>query len=306
MLAPIVLFVYNRFKHTKLTVEALARNCLAKDSALYIFSDGPKIQSEDQDILQIREYIKSIGDKNWFKNVIITEQEKNRGLANSVIEGVSKVIAQFGSVIVVEDDIVTSPYFLSYMNQALDYYADNPQIWSISGYTFPMKSLKKYDKDVCLSYRACRWGWGTWRDRWESIDWDIPDYQEFRANKMEVRRFERGGRDLSSMLESQRQGLTDSWAIRWCYWQSKRDALTIYPRISLVKNIGYDGSGTHEGNEDVFGNFVIEDQRRSYQLSGIKLNNKIINEFYETYSATLGFRIKKKIRKILGREKRFL
>lgn len=297
MLAPIILFVYNREEHTRKTLEALKMNFLAKESILYIFSDGAKTEKDQEKVWSVRSLVKKYSS-DFFETHIV-EADKNQGLAASVISGVSKVIEGYGKVIVVEDDIVTSPYFLTYMNEALNYYADNKKIWSISGYTMPMRSLRKYKKDVFLSYRASSWGWGTWLDRWQIIDWEISDYNEFRINKERICKFERGGKDLPCMLEDQRQGKIDSWAIRWCYWQSKCDMLTIYPRVSLVQNIGYDGSGTHGGNEEVFGNCRVAREAKRYDFSDVELDRKITREFYEIYSATLWFRIKKKIRKIL-------
>lgn len=297
MLAPIVLFVYNREDHTRRTLETLKKNLGAKESRLYIFSDGAKTEKENENVLRVRKLIREYeGD---FLETHIIEAERNQGLAASVISGVSKVIKEYGKVIVLEDDIITTPYFLSYMNQALDFYEQDGRIWSISGYTLPMRSLEKYQKDVFLSYRASSWGWGTWKERWEPIDWELSDYSDYKKDKERIRRFERGGRDLPLMLESQRQGQIDSWAVRWCYWQSKNDMLTVYPRISLVQNIGYDGSGTHGGNEEVFGNCKIEGKEKIYNLSEAELNRKIVKEFYEIYSATLWFRVKKKLRKIL-------
>jgi hypothetical protein len=302
MLSPIILFIYNREKHTRKTLEALKSNYLAKKSKLFIFADGAKTNGDIEKVQKTRKVIEEY--KDAFLDTQIIKADRNKGLANSVISGVSKVIEEYGRAIVIEDDIVTSPYFLMYMNQALDYYEDNKKIWSISGYTPPMKSLQKYDKDIFLSYRACSWGWGTWKDRWEQIDWNISDYKEFKLDKKRVQLFARGGRDLPQMLESQRKGLIDSWAIRWCYWQSKSDTFTVYPRVSLVRNIGCDGSGTHDGDEDVFCNLAIEEEEKHYRLSEIELDRKITKEFYEIYSATLWFRIKKKIKKILKSKKR--
>lgn len=297
MLVPIVLFAYNREAHTRKALEALKKNWGAKDSKLYIFSDGPKTEKDSVEVLQVRKLLRKYMDD--FLEVCIIEAEKNQGLANSVIKGVSKIINQYGKVIVVEDDIITTPYFLSYMNQALAYYEQDQRIWSISGYVLPMRSLEKYEKNVFLSYRASSWGWGTWKDRWESIDWELPDYDDYIVDKKRIQQFERGGKDLPLMLESQRQGKIDSWAVRWCYWQSRQNMLTVYPRTSLVQNIGYDGSGTHGGNEEVFGNCKTEEIKKEYDFSTAELNSRIVKEFYEIYSATLWFRVKKKLRKIL-------
>ena len=132
-------------------------------------------------------------------------------------------------------------------------------------------------------------------------DWALPDYQEYKASRHRIRQFERGGRDLPIMLDYQREGKIDSWAVRWCYWQSKYDMLTVYPRLSLVQNIGYDGSGTHGSNEEVFGNSNTEKKEKEYDFQDMEINKKITKEFYEIYSATLWFRIKKKLRKIFRR-----
>ena len=177
MLAPIVLFVYNRLDHTQGVIETLSKNLLAKESELYVFSDAAKSENGLGKVNEVREYIRDDAWHGNFKEVTIIEAEKNKGLANSVIGGVTKIIHEYGKVIVVEDDLILSPYFLNYMNDALDYYQDDEKIWSISGYSFPMKSLKKYPHDIFYSYRGCSWGWATWNDRWNLVDWEVKDYQ---------------------------------------------------------------------------------------------------------------------------------
>ena len=302
MLAPIILFVYNRFSHTKQTLDALKQNTLAKQSQIFVFSDGPKNQEDSEKVGRVRKLINHY--QNAFATMEVVCAVRNQGLANSVIAGVSQIIRRTDKVIVLEDDLVTSPYFLSYMNQVLDYYEDNPAIWSVSGYTPPLRCLQKYDRDVYLAYRGCSWGWGTWKDRWDTVDWALPDYLSFRTDKKQIRNFERGGKDLPLMLERQMNGRLDSWAVRWCYWQSKYDMLTVYPTISLLDNIGCDGSGTHDTNADVYGARQTERREKNYDLSGIKIEKKIVKEFYETYSATLSFRIRKKLQKLSGKRTR--
>ena len=299
MLAPVVLFVYNREEHTRMTLEALKKNALAGESKLFIFSDGARTEKDAVKVEKVRKLLKNCQEENVFREVVVTEAERNQGLAASVITGVTKVISEYGKAIVLEDDIVTAPDFLSYMNQALEYYEKDSRIWSVSGYTMPLESLQKYKKDVFLSYRASSWGWGRWKDRWELIDWEISDFPEFRKDKKRIRMFCRGGKDLYPMLIRQQAGELDSWAVRWCYWQSKCNMLTVYPKDSLVQNIGCDGSGTHEGNADIFSSGISEKEKKIFQFSGIELNKKIIREFYNIYSATLWFRIKNKVRKLV-------
>lgn len=294
-LAPIVLFVYNRPKHTQRTINALKRNDLAKESELFIFSDGEKNQEDKQKVQEVRGIIKN---SNGFKNIEIYESKINKGLANSVIDGVTKIINEYGRVIVLEDDLITSKIFLNYMNEALNFYEDNKNIWSISGYNLPIKIPEDYDCDVYLAYRANSWGWGTWKDRWINIDWEIKDFDEFIYDKSKQKLFNRGGSDMSRMLKNQMNGQIDSWAIRWCYNQFKANSYTIYPVKSKVKNIGMDGSGEHCGFSDKY-DVTLDDEDYDVEFSReLELNNEILQNFKQHYAHKTFF---KKIREILIR-----
>jgi hypothetical protein len=247
LLAPVVLFVYARPEHTKQTIEALAQNVLAKDTEVFIYSDAAKKDDTVDKVRMVREYIETLSQRQWFKSVNITKSETNKGLANSIISGVSEIIDQYRKVIVLEDDLVSSKDFLQYMNDALNFYENVEKIWSISGYTFNIDFPKDYKSEVYLSYRGCSWGWATWKDRWKKVDWEVSDYDQFKIDKKARKKFNRGGRDLANMLDMQMEGKIDSWAIRWCYAQYKMGMLTVYPVTSRIKNIGLDGSGTHSG-----------------------------------------------------------
>jgi len=244
-LAPVVLFVYNRPDHTASIVEALARNSLANHSELFIFSDGPKDDEDMKKISAVRVFLDSLERREWFKTIRIHRRDKNIGLANSIINGVTSVINQYHKVIVLEDDLITSADFLTYMNEALEYYRDAQEIWSISASTYLLKLPKDYKHDIYVTTRGCSCGWGTWKDRWESVDWDVKDFTDFKKNRSLRARINRGGLDMAHMLEMQMEGKIDSWAIRWCYAQAKQGRLTVYPVKSRIKNIGFDGSGTH-------------------------------------------------------------
>ena len=247
MLAPIILFVYNRPEHTRKTVEALQKNELASESILYVFADGAKpnaTQEQLAKINEVREYIESI---NGFKKVHIEISEKNKGLANSVIAGVTKIIEEYGRVIVVEDDIVTHPFFLRFMNDCLDTYEKRQDIYMIGGYnqnfTFPWW----YKKDVYLTWRSCSWGWATWKNRWDNADWEVKGYEEMLNDKSLQQLFNRGGDDNFPMLKCQMEGKCDSWCIRWDYCMFKNNAFCVAPRKTLVNNCGIDGTGVHCG-----------------------------------------------------------
>lgn len=242
--APIILFVYNRLDHTRQTVEALAQNTLADQSELFIFADAPRTPA-DPAVAAVRDYIKTI---RGFKNVQVVARQHSYGLAKSIISGVTEVLKEYGRCIVVEDDLVSSPYFLEYMNHFLEFYKKDPKVFSVTGYNFPKDRMafpKSYKYSVYFNYRCMSWSWATWLERWEKVDWAVRDYKEFMSDLQAQGRFNRGGADLTGMLNNQQLGKINSWAIRWCYAHYKNDAYCLYPVDSLIKNIGFDGSGTH-------------------------------------------------------------
>ncbi|HTY12893.1 MAG TPA: sugar transferase [Candidatus Omnitrophota bacterium] len=250
-LAPVVLFVYNRSVHTGKTLEALAENPDAERSVLYIYADGPKpgiSQAGLENIGRVRELIRS---RKWCGEVKVIERDRNLGLASSVISGVTEVIGRHGKAIVLEDDIVTSSYFLRFMNGALDGYESDKRIMSIGAYNYPKKLLKMpvdYRHDLFLSHRNTSWGWATWKDRWEMVDWELKDRRIILNDNEAKARLNRGGDDLFDMLKDQLTGKIDSWAIRFCYAHSVNGKYALLPVRSLVNNIGSDGTGTHRGN----------------------------------------------------------
>ncbi len=242
LLAPVALFVYNRLEHTRRTVEALRANDLARQSDLFVFADGPKNESVAPAVEAVRKFIRTI---DGFKSVTIIERERNLGLSKSVISGVTQLCNEYGRAIAVEDDVVTTPDFLAFMNGALQRYVDEPRIFSVSGFNFSLKVPKDYAYDAYCTYRSMSWGWGTWRDRWEKTDWSVSGYASFSRDKNQQQLFNRGGEDLSSMLALQMAGKIDSWSIRWDYVHFKHNALALLPVISRVCNIGFDGTGIH-------------------------------------------------------------
>ncbi|THB66153.1 MAG: glycosyltransferase [Gammaproteobacteria bacterium] len=245
MTAPIVLFVYNRPDHTKKTIEALSNNKASSDSNLFIFSDGPKTISDKVAVDEVRNCLKNI---TGFKSVNIIERAENIGLANNVIQGVTEIVQTYGKVIVLEDDIVASPVFIEYMNSLLSNFESRTDIFSVTGYNFPSTTMKipnNYKEDLYLSYRAMSWGWGTWKDRWQKVDWNVRDFQTLKNDKIKINQFNKGGDDLFPMLQRQMLGEINSWAIRFCYAHFVNKSYCIYPVKPYVKNIGFDGSGVH-------------------------------------------------------------
>ncbi|MBZ6527596.1 sugar transferase [Aerococcaceae bacterium DSM 111021] len=303
MLAPVVLFVYNRPEHTKKTIEALSKNTLAKETVLYIFSDGKKEEDNSDNVEKTRAYIKSGKDLSVFKKVIISESQTNKGLAKSIIIGVTQVLNEYQKAIVMEDDLISHPKFLSFMNAALNEYERSDDIWSISGYTIPIKIPEDYQKDIFITPRGSSWGWGTWKNEWDLVDWQVKDYAEFKHDRAKRHKFNRGGRDLTYLLDDQMNGKVDSWAIRWYYAQFVHNKYTIYPVNSFIKNIGLDGTGTHSGKNR---KYRVEFSESTEQFNDMKFNleypefdEKILKRFRKYYLSYKGF-IYRKIKHLIG------
>jgi len=241
-LAPIILFVYNRREHTKKTLEALKINELASDSLLFIFSDGSKNENDKKSVDEVRNYVSTI---SGFKGINIILRENNLGLADSVISGVTEVIEKFGKAIVLEDDILTSPYFLKFMNEALEFYKSDKRIYSISGYNFPIKIPESYQHQVLISPRPSSWGWATWKDRWENAEWEPENALNIKDKKIVKSLMDKAGKDLAPMLLKSIERKIGSWAVKWAFTHLQNDAYCLYPTKSFVKNIGTDSSGTN-------------------------------------------------------------
>lgn len=241
-IAPIILFAFNRPDALKNTIQSLLQNEEAKDSDLYIFVDGPRPNKfgEEKKVKDVQEFVKSI---EGFKSLFYTFSKENKGLGNSVITGVNQIINQYGRAIVLEDDLVLAKNFLSYMNQGLDRYEKEVKVFSICGYTNKVKIPHEYEYDSYFCTRSSSWGWGTWADRWNSVDWELRDWKRY--SKM-ARAFNKwGGSDCFKLLRSVKDGQGNSWAIRFCFSQFLQDKLSLFPTVSKVKNDGFDGQGTN-------------------------------------------------------------
>jgi GT2 family glycosyltransferase len=269
-LAPIVLFVYNRPQHARKTLEALALNKLADRSVLYIFSDGPKEDAGSEIVSNIIEVRKVIHEKNWCGKVYIIESGLNKGLVSSIIEGVTEIVNKHGRVIVLEDDLITSPFFLTYMNDALLTYRDFGNVYSVNGYMFPVETDKT--ESVLLPYISS-WGWGTWKEKWAVFDIKMPFKDLIKENMFLKSRFNLGDYPFASMLDYEES----SWAICWYYSVFIRNGLGVFPTASLIYNTGFDGSGIH------FSEKVNVVQVLTKQDIVLKTGNSIDLDFFGKY-----------------------
>lgn len=263
--APIVLFVYSRLHHTQKTVEALSNNSLAKDSDLIIYSDSSSGPDFHGRVEEVRAYLKCI---TGFRSVVIRYRPYNFGLSKSIVDGVTEVLKHHNSLIVLEDDLVTSPYFLSYMNEALEKYRDNDHVISIHGYIYPVKGV--LPEAFFLRGADC-WGWATWRRGWALFNPDGQHlYNELKQQDL-INQFDFNNTyPFSKMLQEQIKGSNDSWAVRWYASAFLENKLTLYPGKSLVRNIGNDGGGTHCDST------MAWDVELS--LSPISLNSLVVDE----------------------------
>lgn len=308
MTAPIALFVYNRPKHTSKVIEALRQDILAKQSVLYVFADGAKANATVEQREQICQVRDVIGQIEGFKEVHLVFSDVNKGCAKSIIDGVSYVVKKHGRVIVVEDDIITIPLFLQYMNDAMDFYANDRRIWSVGGMNIDIHLPEKYTKkhDLYLVHRGCSWGWGTWADRWMNIDWKVKDAEQFFTSKRKMRKFDRGGEGMTQMLRDQLDGKIDAWDIIWDYHVFKHNGYGIRPIKSFTRNIGMDGSGTHYNNDNPSDPqaplFDPEYDTIRFQKN-LKPSREVQRLFYNYWSSEeklfLSTRIKRKLKRML-------
>lgn len=287
-LAPIVVFVYNRPEHTKKTLLSLAGNALAGDSPLIIYSDAPKIEAHEARVLEVRDFISHL---SGFKSIEVIYQTQNQGLSKSIVAGVTAVVNHYGKAIVLEDDLVSSPFFLDFMNEGLTRYSQDEKVYAISGYNYPLKA--NLPSSYFIRGADC-WGWGTWKRAWDQFN---PDGQ-FLLDELKRRKLKRAfnlnnSYDYIQMLAHQIQAKNDSWAIRWHASVFLNDGLTLFPNPSLIQNIGMDGSGVHGDVSDSF-NAPFSDQPVLISDGPIvELSDgvKALSRFWKRRHATLWTRI---------------
>lgn len=287
-LAPIVLFAYDRPDHLMQTLDALSKNIYASDSILYVFVDGPKNNASVDVLLRIKNVQKIVQQIKGFARLEYHFSDQNIGCRDSIIQGISYVLKKHESVIVMEDDIITSPAFLSYMNSALHYYANRPSVFSISGHSHSPNKFQvpaDYVYDVFASPRVFNWGWGTWANRWFTTDWSMQYYDSFMKHPYEQLAFNRSGDDMVRMLIDERNGCSSAWDIQFTFHHFRNHAVSIVPCISYTYNIGLDGSGTHCYNSNVqhgCHEFINSNMSPKF-LDVLYLDSRIMNRLYSAF-----------------------
>lgn len=237
--APIALFVFRRPEHTRRALDALARNGAFDHSPLHVFCDAARSPADAAAVERTRQVVRDFPHPD--KHVV--EAPRNRGLANSIVDGVTALCAEHGRVIVIEDDLLVSPHFLDYMNRALDRHADDERVMQVSGHMFP---IAPPDADAVLLPMTTSWGWATWQRAWQRFDRGAAGVAGLRGSAWARYRFDLDGSfPYFAMLRRQLAGRSDSWAILWYLTVFAAAGRVLFPRQSLVENIGFDGSGTH-------------------------------------------------------------
>ena len=244
-LAPIALFTFKRPEHTRRTLESLALNPEFAESPLFIYCDGARSEAESAQVEETRRLVRS-----WqHPNKTIIERDRNWGLANSIIAGVTDLCESHGRVIVVEDDLFVSPVFINYLNTALEHYANEPSVMQVSAYMFPVSILASYDT-VMLPFTASL-GWATWSRAWKHFDPNMTGYEKLKIDRVLRRKFDMDGAyPYFRMLKRQSEGKVDSWAIRWYLSVFLQNGLVVFPRHTLVRHDGYDDTATHATRQD--------------------------------------------------------
>lgn len=296
-LAPIVLFVYKRPWHTKKTIEALKKNVLSSKSELFVYCDAPRNEFDEEKVAEVRKYIKTI---EGFKNVVIIKREKNWGLANSIIDGVTTIINQYGKIIVLEDDHVTGTYFLRFMNEALETYKNEDKVFGITGFAYPLKTVNNINNTFFLKDEGC-WGWATWRRAWSYFEKDTNKLiQTFTKEMINTFNFE-GSMDFWSQVIQNKQGKIDSWAIYWYATVFLNNGLYLHPKNSFVQNIGLDGSGVHCTESCDFDTVVTDNYDILFErdIKESELARKHHIDYYNSLKVPLLKRVTNKVKRIL-------
>lgn len=244
--APIALFVYNRAEHTRRTLSFLQKNNLAEESRLFIFSDGAR-PGEEENVNAVRTLAKSV---TGFKSVEVIERPHNFGLANSVIDGVSRLCSTYGRAIVLEDDVISSAYTLEYFNDALNKYQDIEKVMHVTAYMYPIPH-EGLPETFFLRIASSQ-AWATWDRAWKHFE---PDVDQLIAKFDEKARYQfelEGGMNFWKHMMEFKHGRNNSWAIRWYASVFLNKGLSVNPALSLIENIGHDGSGVHSGVSTIY------------------------------------------------------
>ena len=272
MNAPIALFTYNRLRHTKATIDALLQNNLAGETELWIYSDAAAAITTGQAVSEVRKYLRTI---QGFRKIHIVERKTNYGLGNNIIDGVTEIVNRYGKIIVLEDDLITSPYFLKFMNEGLLLYENEDQVASVHGYIYPVK--EKLEETFFLRGADCL-GWGAWKRSWDKFEKNGAVLFEKLVTTQQTNQFDyQGAYPYTQLLRDQIDGKNSSWAVRWYASAFLNNMYTLYPGRSLVLHAGGDGSGTNTGFDKLLDVALSKEP--------VRINKKEVSQNETAYNA---------------------
>lgn len=286
MLAPIIVFAYNRSEHLRKTLTWLGQNDLAADSMLYVYCDGLKKnanQEQTKKVEEARKVAHELAVAPTFKEVHFIEREENLGLGTSIITGVTEVIKRHGKVIVLEDDLQTSPLFLDYMNKCLDHYENRKSVFSISGLSRPHPERfypKDYPYDVYVSLTNHPTGWGTWIDRWEQVDWKLNLLEEIKSQPAMIEALRRTEYDVYDALLRQQNSGQNLWSARFGFAHFVNHSISICPIVSYINHIGWDAEATNATSSSQWVFDRLADKKEIRFLDVLYEDKRIINSWY--------------------------
>ena len=305
-LAPIALFVYNRPVHTQRTLDALSNTIEAKESILYIYCDGAKEKASSEQLQNIDRVRHIANNENRFKEIHVIESAFNKGLAKSITTGVTEVVAKYGKIIVLEDDLVVSTSFLKFMNNALDKYNDSDKVACISGYVYPLKN--RPNEDSFFIKGADCWGWATWKNKWTVFNPNPTTLKEELTKRKLVKEFDfNNSYPYFEMLVDRGNGKNQSWAILWYASAFLKGMYCLYPSKSLVQNIGNDGSGTHAVQTSTYYDVKLESMTNinfPAKVEESKQGRKAFESFFKSGKTTFVKQTKNYLRKIYHKLKK--
>lgn len=304
-LAPIALFVYNRPDHTLQTLQALARNRLSEQSKLYIFADGLKKTANESQTEAWKKVQKLIHQEKCCGEVEIVESLENKGLAKSITEGVGKLLDKYGKVIVLEDDLLTSIGFLEYMNKALDLYENSERVFALSGYTYPADFEQLSEETFFLPW-VCSWAWATWADKWKVYEKNIDVLLQKFDNQALIDRFNFRYYYSYEILQAQAAGKTNSWAIHFYASVFFANGLSLFPKKSLVQNIGFDGSGVHSTDTNYYAKSKMTDfiEVKPIEISENLIARKALEKSFQCeYRPNFWQKVQRKIQKTYAKNR---
>ncbi len=295
--APVILFVYNRLWHTQQTITALRQNIGAHESELIIFSDGPLDAASAFEVKAVRQFLRSI---HGFKAIHIVEHKRNLGLATNIISGVTEVLSKYGRAIILEDDIITSKYFLTYMNKALDFYEKEKKVWHISGWNYPIDPTGLPDTFLWRAMNC--WGWATWTDRWKYFEKDTAKLTSSFTDKAIYKFNIDGHENFWEQILLNINGKINSWAIFWYATIFMNNGLCLNPSLSYARNIGLDGSGVHCKDSGYCCNYQLNINGKPAFPAAIKENEmavEVIKQYFVSQRKSLPQLIINKIARLV-------